>query len=445
MPGASSSEVLRHLDTLFHCGTTGQLSDGELLNRFVARRDKVAEAAFAALVERHGPMVLGVCRRVLGNRHAAEDAFQATFLVLARKASAIARREQLASWLYGVARHIALDARARVIRQQAKEKRLVSMLPVERPEEIETSELRASLDEELARLPERYRAAIVLCELEGLTRRQAAGRLGVSEGTLSSRLARAKEQLRGRLTRRGLALSAASLASAFTQEAHSTIVAPALVDSTIRVATLVAAGSSLAGVVSTSVATLTEGVLKAMLFAKLKLIVLGVVTAGLVTTGAGLVAQSPGPAPRRDQDRLQAVEQKLDRLLELVGGSSRSESRYPASAVPPSGATITRMPNADSSLSFNALPQAAADPITRANASTIGTVSNQATDAGNIVGLANLPTTPQGQSQFIEARVAAWEQRLSQLERRFDELERRLNGLESRAGQLLLQPSLKRK
>ena len=109
MPGASSSrEVLRHLNTLFHCGTAGQLSDAELLNRFVASRDEAAEAAFAALVERHGAMVLGVCRRVLGNRHAAEDAFQATFLVLARKAAAIARREQLASWLYGVARHTAL-------------------------------------------------------------------------------------------------------------------------------------------------------------------------------------------------------------------------------------------------------------------------------------------------------------------------------------------------
>jgi RNA polymerase sigma factor (sigma-70 family) len=420
MPGASSSrEFLRNLNTLFHCGTAGQLSDAELLNRFVASRDAAAEAAFAALVERHGAMVLGVCRRVLGNRHSAEDAFQATFLVLARKASAIARREQLASWLYGVARHTALDARARAIRQQSKEKRLGSMLPVERPDQTETSELRAILDEELARLPERYRAAIVLCELEGLTRRQAAGRLGVSEGTLSSRLARAKEQLRNRLTRRGLALSAAGLASALSQEAHAVIVAPALVDSTIRVATLVAAGSSLAGVVSTSVATLTEGVLTAMLFAKLKLIVLGVVTVALVTAGAGVVAQSPGPVPHPDQDRLKAVEQKLDRLLEVLGGSSRTESRYPAPVPPPPpGATIPTLPSPSYSLPPATTPPAAVTAAMPALAPTTGTVS--AYPAG-----ANV--TAHSQSRSLDGRVASLEQRLSELERRFGEMERRLS------------------
>ena len=111
MAGASSREVLRHLNTLFHCGAAGQRTDAELLESFVSGRDQAAEAAFAALVDRHGAMVLGVCRRVLGNQDAAEDAFQATFLVLARKAAAIARREQLASWLHGVARRAALDAR----------------------------------------------------------------------------------------------------------------------------------------------------------------------------------------------------------------------------------------------------------------------------------------------------------------------------------------------
>ena len=139
-------------------------------------------------------MVLGVCRRVLGNRHAAEDAFQATFLVLARKATAIAKREQLASWLHGVARRAALDARRRAARQHAKEKRLSIMSPADGMDEIQKSELRSILDDELSRLPDRHRAAIVLCELEGLSRREAACRLGVSEGTLSSRLARAKIQ-----------------------------------------------------------------------------------------------------------------------------------------------------------------------------------------------------------------------------------------------------------
>ena len=233
----------------------------------------------------------GYVARVLGNRHAAEDAFQATFLVLARKAPAIARRQQLASWLHGVARRAAMDARTRAARQHAKEQRLGNMLPVERMDEIHKTELRSILDEELAGLPERHRTAIVLCELEGLSRREAAGRLGVSEGTLSSRLARAKIRLRDRLTRRGLALSAGALASALAQDAQALSIPPSLVDSTIRGATLVAAGSSLAGVASTSVITLTEGVLKAMLLSKLKFAFLGLFTVALVTTGAGVVAQ----------------------------------------------------------------------------------------------------------------------------------------------------------
>ena len=196
------------------------------------------------------------------------------------------------------------------------------MLPVEPTDQTMASELRAILDEEVARLPERHRAAIVLCELEGLSRREAAARLGISEGTLSSRIARAKSRLRDRLTRRGFALSAATLASVLYQDAHAVILPPVLVDSTIRVATLVAAGSSLAGVVSTSVATLTEGVLKAMLLAKLKFAVLGLVTLAVVSTSVGVLAQD-GPDRPADNDRLKAVEQKLDKLLEVLGGSSR--------------------------------------------------------------------------------------------------------------------------
>ena len=210
MPGESSRQVLRHLNSLFRCGVNGPLSDEELLEQFVAGSADRAEAAFDALVNRHGAMVLGVCRRVLGHRHSAEDAFQATFLVLAA-VPVISQREQLASWLHGVARRAAMDARVRAARQVAKEKRLGIMSPSESIDEIHRSELRLILDEELARLPERHRAAILLCELEGLSRREAARQLGVSEGTLSSRSARAKVRLRERLTRRGLALSAATL------------------------------------------------------------------------------------------------------------------------------------------------------------------------------------------------------------------------------------------
>ena len=425
MAGASSRAVLRHLNTLFHCGAAGQLSDAELLEGFVAGRDETAEAAFAALVERHGVMVLGVCRRVLANRDEAEDAFQATFLVLARKAAAIARREQLASWLHGVARRAALDARARATRQKAREKRLGAMLPAEQPDQTLASELRAVLDEELARLPERHRTAILLCELEGLSRREAAARLGISEGTLSSRLARAKSRLRDRLTRRGFALSAAALASVLSQDAHAVILPPLLVDSTIRVATLVAAGSSLAGVVSTSVVTLTEGVLKAMLLAKLKFAVLGVVTMAVVSASVGVLAQD-GPDRASDNDRLKAVERKIDKLLEVMGGSSRRNAPPDA---PPSPDSIPRAavpaPPPTPALAPLAPPPSvtAAPPV--APSVDIAAVPRWGRNAYPV---------PEPSPKNIAGRVDLLERRLSELERRFGDLERRVGRSQTRPG-----------
>jgi RNA polymerase sigma factor (sigma-70 family) len=324
MRGTSSRGVQSQLERLFRFGASGQLSDAELLGRFLARRDEAAEAAFAALVERHGPMVLGVCRRVLGDRHEAEDAFQATFLILTRKASSIARRERLAGWLFGVACRTALGARERATRRKAREQQLHagtgSQVEPAGGDEADLRELRAILDEELARLPERYRGALVLCELEGLPRRAAAQRLGVPEGTLASRLARAKDALRRRLVRRGLALSVVALDAGLAREAaaRTLVVSFSLVDSTIRAATRLAAGAGLAEVTSTSVASLTQGALKAMLLAKSKGIMLGLATAAVITTGVGVLAQ-PSPAP--DGDRLSVLERKLDRILEALDGS----------------------------------------------------------------------------------------------------------------------------
>ena len=333
MKGESSRRVLQQLDTLFQCGVTGSKSDEELLRQFVAGTGEFAQAAFRALVDRHGAMVFGVCRRVLGDRHAAEDAFQATFLVLARKAVEIARREQLASWLYGVARRAALQARTRAARRIASEKRLRIMSSPEGIDEIQQNELRSILDEEVGRLPERHRVVIVLCELEGLSRREAAGRLGVSEGTVSSRLARAKTRLRECLTRRGLALSAATLALALKHDAHAAIVPPALVDSTIRVATIVATGSSLAGVASASVVSLTEGVLTAMLFSKFKFAFIGLVAVTLLASTGGVVAQT---GKSSDDDRLKSLERKVDKLLEVLGRSShRAPGTSPVTEPPP--------------------------------------------------------------------------------------------------------------
>jgi RNA polymerase sigma-70 factor (ECF subfamily) len=294
----SSRDVLRHLQTLYRCGVVGPLSDEQLLDRFVARRDEMAEESFTELVQRHGPMVLGVCRRVLGDAHEAEDAFQATFLVLARKAASVLRREKVANWLYGVAVRTAQEARGRAARRRAREGRVRTPVQFE-PPDGSPAELRAILDEELARLPPRYREAVVLCELEGLSRWEAAGRLGVPEGTLSSRLARAKARLRDRLVRRGIALPAVALAGALLREARATTLPLALVESTVEAATLVAAGPA-ALATSASVAALTQGVIKAMLLAKLKGIALGLGTLTAVVSGAVVLAQAgprPGAAP----------------------------------------------------------------------------------------------------------------------------------------------------
>ena len=437
MLGGSSRQVLRQLNTLFHCGVAGPLGDSELLEQFVSGSEEVAEAAFTALVDRHGAMVLGVCRRVLGNRHAAEDAFQATFLVLARKAPAIARREQLASWLHGVARRAAMDARARAARQHAREKRLGITSPVERMDEIQKSELRSVLDEELAGLPERHRAAIVLCELEGLSRREAAGRLGVSEGTLSSRLARAKIRLRDRLTRRGLALSAAALASALAQDAEALCVPASLADSTIRGATLVATGSSLTGVASTSVITLTEGVLKAMLLSKLKFAFLGLVTVALVTTGAGVIAQDRPT----DEDRLRSVERKLDRLLEAIGGQNRHaqgptpspDSRPAARSIP--AATPAPAPTAAPS----ALPAVAAPPSPTALPALPATPAQPPVPPTSPASRGTVPPPPAAQpagltpSNSLARRVDMLEERLANLEKRLAHFEQRLSRTSDRA------------
>jgi RNA polymerase sigma factor (sigma-70 family) len=192
------------------------VSDQLLLERFIATRD---EAAFEALVRRHGGMVLHVCRRVLHDAHAAEDAFQATFLVLARKASHIANGERLAGWLYGVAYRTALRARADLVRRTHRESRADLPHLLTPPPDLAARELCAALDEELNRLPEAYRSPLLLCYLEGRTRDQAAKQLGCPLRTLERRLQRGRALLRVRLTRRGFTLSAALLTATVTARA----------------------------------------------------------------------------------------------------------------------------------------------------------------------------------------------------------------------------------
>jgi RNA polymerase sigma factor (sigma-70 family) len=293
-----SNRAARHLDRVATL-SDAQSSDGQLLDAFLASRD---EAAFAALVRRYGPMVLGVCRRVLRHGADAEDAFQAAFLVLVRKAARLRRRAALGAWLYGVAYRTALHARARDARRRRLEGQVRPMERDDSPEEAAARpELRRLLDEELSRLPERYRELVVLCDLLGKSKREAAEQLRCPEGTAASRLARGRELLRKRLARRGAALSLGALVAAI---AHDKAQASAqLVGDTVKAAALVAAGDTAA--LAPGAGALMEGVVKSMLLTKLKvaaalvlvLLVVGVTT-GMVAhrTWAG-VRDAPPAAP----------------------------------------------------------------------------------------------------------------------------------------------------
>ncbi len=291
-----SKAVFREIRTLFHLGAVGRLSDSQLLEAFLSRRDEEAEDAFAAVVERHGPMVLRVCRRILTDLNDADDAFQVTFLVLARKARAIARRERLANWLYGVAVRTAKEVRKSAARRRVREGPMDDMSRVEvSTEQADIDELRLVIDDELSRLPESFRSPIVLCDLEGKTQREAAAHLGVPVGTVSSRLSRGRDLLRRRLTRRGLALPSVGLAVESLRAATPVVVPRALVASTAKAAARFAIEGSLAGTVPAYLATITQGVLKTMLFAKLTskgLIVATIVSLSLGAATVGVVAHA---------------------------------------------------------------------------------------------------------------------------------------------------------
>jgi RNA polymerase sigma factor (sigma-70 family) len=273
------------------------LTDGQLLQRFLDRRD---EDAVAALVRRHGPMVWGVCRRVLRNHHDAEDAFQATFLVLIRRAACVVPRDMVANWLYGVAHQTALKARATAAKRLVREKPMNPLceLPARTDADL-WQELQPLLDAELSLLPDKYRAALVLCDLEGKSRKDAARHLKIPEGTLSSRLTTARTMLARRLGRHGFPVSAAVLAVVLSEQAASAIVPAAVAGSTIKAASLFAVGQAACGIVSVPVATLTEGVLKTMFLAKLKTAAAVLVTMTVLGLG-GLVATLQTPAAGQD-------------------------------------------------------------------------------------------------------------------------------------------------
>jgi RNA polymerase sigma factor (sigma-70 family) len=293
------SGALRDMGTLFSNGVLGGLTDRQLLERFVDRTDSSSQDAFTILVERHGPMVWGVCRRLLTDRDAAADAFQATFLVLVRRAGAVRVDESLGPWLYGVSRRVAARARATSLRQRARETGGVETVAGPAPDLARTERL-ALLDEEIGRLPEHQRAAVVLCDLESLPHDEAARRLGCPVGTVESRLSRGRQRLRDRLLRRGLAPAAAAIWPEMVRDA-SAAMPPALIAYTVRSIT----SSPAAGAVPVAITALAQGVIQMMWLAKLKPLV--AVAAALTLTSAGVaVVGRQQPAPVRAGAREQA-------------------------------------------------------------------------------------------------------------------------------------------
>jgi RND family efflux transporter MFP subunit len=281
------------------------LSDGILLDHFIEHKD---EAAFAALVLRHTAMVWGVCRRMLPHHHDAEDAFQATFIVLARNAASVRRRERVASWLHGVAQRTSLKARTLAGKRWAREKQVTTMPEPEAAQHDSGDRLDGLIDQELAHLPEKYRIAIILCDLEGKTGRVAAGQLKIPEGTLASRLRAGRRLLARRLARHGLAPSAGALATVLAPAATASMPA-ALLGNTVKAAYLVARGALPASTgMSAKVIALVEGAQKTMLLTKLNigvvsgLLAVTVAVAGLFVAGAGSSVEAGDP--QKDLDYL---------------------------------------------------------------------------------------------------------------------------------------------
>jgi RNA polymerase sigma factor (sigma-70 family) len=302
MARAAASPILQLIRRVVEDPQVRELPDRDLLQRFRSQHD---EAAFHTLLRRHGPMVLDVCRGVLGDGPEVEDAFQATFLVLAQRAGSIRKGASLGSWLHGVAHRTALKARAQSAVRQ-KHEACAPQRQASVADDLSWQEVRQVLHEELGGIPERYREPLVMCYLEGATQQRAAARLGLAERTVRERLERGRELLRLRLVRRGLGPVAVLAVAAWPAATASAAVSSVLVDSTIQAATSVAAGGVVTSAVSAEVAALTEGVMKAMFLTKIKiaaaaLLVAAIVSAATVAAGFPVRADQPPQPPKTEK------------------------------------------------------------------------------------------------------------------------------------------------
>ena len=310
MANGPAHAYTEQLQTLFSVGTCAGLSDGELLDRFMSGRDEAGELAFEALVTGHGPMVLRVCRNLLDDPQDVHDAFQAAFLVLARRGSAIRNRESVGSWLYGVAVRVAARARVAAIRRRIRDRRTTraaQAIAAAGPQQSETSSIERNegadiVHQEVSRLPEKYRAPVVLCYLEGLTHDEAAALLSWPVGTVRSRLSRARETLRNRLNRRGVTASTAigpvsawlagervaSSATVATAALSSTTIPRELPAAIAQIVSRIAAGQTPAAVsLSVTSLALARGVLKTMMLKKLTVAVCALLPLGIIVLGGG--------------------------------------------------------------------------------------------------------------------------------------------------------------
>ena len=305
MPAGRPHNFVRDLASLFNTGPVAALNDRQLFERFLTSRSEASQAlqaaedAFAALVVRHGPMVLGVCRRSLADPGEVEDAFQATFLVLIRKASLVRVDDSLGPWLYRVARRIATKARAQAIRRHSRtvplpDEPMAATARSGRPDFLD------SLDEEVGRLPEKYRVPVILCHLEGLSHAEAADRLGWPVGTVSGRLSRARSLLRRRLERRCLTSSSAAIGAALETSMAEATPPASLIKATARAGSYLATRHRMpAGIISASATNLVEGAMREMAYNRLGIFAVAVVASGMTALVAGHWAQGDPDIPSR--------------------------------------------------------------------------------------------------------------------------------------------------
>ena len=323
-------KVLRQIQGAFEVGTVAGLTDRELVERFAAHRDPGSELAFAALVQRHGPMVLRVCRSMLRNHQDAQDAFQATFLILAQKASSLWVRDSVGPWLHGVACRVAACSRAAAVRRRKHERKAGTMTAHDSGSGDDGHhDIIAVVHQELGRLPERYRVPIVLCDLEGQTYEAVARQIGCPVGTVKSRLARGRQRLRNRIERRGAEPPLSVLAGALSGETAQSALSAAMIDTTTQLAAGVATVNTAIKFVPAAIVGLTEGVLKMMFLSKLKVVaaslVIGCGLCSLSMLSFGPALRADGPISGQGETEANAEEPSLNSTSKLISAPKPDE------------------------------------------------------------------------------------------------------------------------